>query len=129
MKFPYNEGTLSNKTAKLHIKFRANNLGFRPYELRHAYAIRGHRLQVPIKTMADYMGHTVQEHTKTYQRWMNEDANLAIYREVVIHRQGTTKEALKARISELEAETQALKAENATLKGLLIQHQLGELLT
>ncbi|BAY22464.1 hypothetical protein NIES2100_22270 [Calothrix sp. NIES-2100] len=129
VKFPYNEGTLSNKTAKVHIRFRVANLGFRPYELRHAYAIRGHRLQVPIKTMADYMGHTVQEHTKTYQRWMNEDANLAIYREVVIHRQGTTKEALKARISELEAETQALKAENATLKGLLIQHQLGELLS
>lgn len=126
---PYNVGKLSNKTAKLYIKFKTSNLGFRPYDLRHAYAIRGHRLRVPIKTMADYMGHTVQEHTKTYQRWMNEDTNLAIYQEVVIHRQGTTKEALKDRISELEAENLALKAENATLKQLLIQHQLGELLT
>ncbi|BAY89296.1 isC family protein [Tolypothrix sp. PCC 7601] len=128
VKFPYNEGKLSNKTAKLYIRFRATNIGFRPYELRHAYAIRGHRLQVPIKTMSDYMGHTVQEHTKTYQRWMNEDANLEIYREVVIHRQGTSKEALKARIAELEAENQAIKAENATLKALLIQHQLGEVM-
>ncbi|MBW4615515.1 MAG: integrase [Desmonostoc vinosum HA7617-LM4] len=129
VRLPYNEGTLSNKTAKLHIKFRMTNIGFRPYDLRHAYAIRGHRLRVPIKTMADYMGHTVQEHTKTYQRWMNEDANLEIYQEVVIHRQGITKEALKARISELEAENNAIKAENATLRGLLIQHQLGELLS
>ncbi|MFN6569152.1 integrase [Dendronalium sp. ChiSLP03b] len=129
IRLPYNEGTLSNKTAKLHIKFRTSDIGFRPYDLRHAYALRGHRLRVPIKTMADYMGHTVQEHTKTYQRWMNEDTNLEIYKEVVIHRQGTTKEALKERISELEAENTALKAENATLKGLLIKHQLGEFLS
>ncbi|MBW4641984.1 MAG: integrase [Goleter apudmare HA4340-LM2] len=127
IKFPDNEGSLSNKTAKLQIRFRTADIGFKPYDLRHAYAIRGHRLRVPIKTMADYMGHTVQEHTKTYQRWMNEDANLEIYREVVIHRQGTTKEALKARISELEAENTSLKAENATLKGLLIQNQLNKL--
>ncbi len=129
VKFPDNQGSLNNKTAKIQIRFRVIDIGFRPYDLRHAYAIRGHRLRVPIKTMADYMGHTVQEHTKTYQRWMNEDANLEIYREVVIHRQGTTKEALKGRISELEAENLAIKSENSTLKGLLIKHQLGELLS
>ncbi|WP_414543861.1 integrase [Nostoc sp. CCY0012] len=126
---PESEGTLSNKTAKIQIKFRTSQLGFRPYDLRHAYAIRGHRLRVPIKTMADYMGHTVQEHTRTYQRWMNEDTNLEIYKEVVIYRQGTSKEALKERIKELEAENVAIKAENATLRGLLVQHQLGELLS
>ncbi|MFQ4140629.1 integrase [Chlorogloeopsis sp. ULAP02] len=129
IKLPFNGGKLSNKTAKLYIKFRTSSVGFRPYDLRHAYAIRGHRLQVPIKTMADYMGHTVQEHTKSYQRWMNEDTNLEIYKEVVIHRQGTSKEALKERIRELEAENLALRAENETLKGILIQHQLGELLS
>jgi len=129
IRFPYNEGKMNNKTAKLYIKFRNADIGFRPYDLRHAYAIRGHRLRVPIKTMADYMGHTVQEHTKSYQRWMNEDTNLEIYKEVVIHRQGTSKEAMKERIKELEAENLALKAENATLRGLLVQHQLGELLS
>ncbi|WP_427157735.1 integrase [Aliinostoc sp. HNIBRCY26] len=129
IRLPFNEGKLSNRTAKLYVRFRNSNLNFRPYDLRHAYAIRGHRLRVPIKTMADYMGHSVQEHTKTYQRWMNEDTNLEIYKEVVIHRQGTSKEALKERISELEAEILALKAENATLKQLLIQHQIGEILS
>jgi integrase len=128
VKLPYNGGTLSNKTAKIQIRFRNTNIGFKPYDLRHAYAIRGHRLRVPIKTMADYMGHTVQEHTETYQRWMSEEANLEIYKEVVIHRQGTSKEALNGRIRELEAENFALKAENESLKGILIQHQLGELL-
>ena len=125
---PEGAGSLSNKTAKIHIRFRNTNIGFKPYDLRHAYAIRGHRLRIPIKTMADYMGHTVQEHTKTYQRWMNEDTNLEIYKEVVIHRQGTSKEALKSRITELEAENLALKAENESLKGILVQHQLGKML-
>lgn len=78
--------------------------------------------------MADYMGHSVQEHTKTYQRWMSEDANLEIYKEVVIQRRGATKEALQERIKELQAENFALKAENETLKKILIQHRLGELL-
>ncbi|MEO1373576.1 MAG: integrase [Cyanobacteria bacterium J06635_10] len=128
IKLPSSGGSLSNKTALIHIKFRNIGIGFKPYDLRHAFAIRGHRLQVPIKTMADYMGHTVQEHTKTYQRWMNEDTNLQIYREVVIHRHGTTKEALKERIKELETENLALKAENESLKGILINNQLGELL-
>ncbi len=129
IKLPSSGGSLSNKTALIHIKFRNIGIGFKPYDLRHAFAIRGHRLQVPIKTMADYMGHTVQEHTKTYQRWMNEDTNLQIYREVVIHRHGTSKEALKERIKELEAENLALKAENDSLKGILIQNQLDEFLS
>ncbi|NRB08488.1 MAG: integrase [Richelia sp.] len=121
---PEFQGNLSNQTAKIQIRFRNINIGFCPYDLRHAYAIRGHRLRVPIKTMADYMGHTVQEHTKTYQRWMDEEANLEIFREVVIHRQGTSKEALKERIKELEADNLALKAENETLKAILVRHQL-----
>ncbi|MGD1873499.1 MAG: integrase [Mastigocoleus sp.] len=122
------EAHLNNKTARIHVKFRNISLGFKPYDLRHAYALRGHRLRVPIKTMADYMGHTVEEHTKTYQRWMNEDTNLEIYKEVVINRHGTSKEALKERIKDLEAENLALRAENESLKGILVQHQLGEML-
>ena len=101
IQFPQAGGSLSNKTALIQNKFRSCGMGFKPYDLRHAFAIRGHRLQVPIKTMADYMGHTVQEHTKTYQRWMSEDTNLQIYQEVVIHRNGTSKEALKEIIKEL----------------------------
>ncbi|BAZ08534.1 site-specific recombinase XerD-like protein [Calothrix sp. NIES-4071] len=129
IKAPALGGTLENQTAKLHTRFRTVKLNFRPYDLRHAYAIRGHRLRVPIKTMSDYMGHTVNEHTKTYQRWMSEDANLEIYKEIVIHRAGTTQEAMKERIKELESENLSLKAENTTLKAILIKHQLEEFLT
>ncbi len=128
VKLPYTAGTLSNKTAKIHIRFRNTNIGFRPYDLRHAYALRGHRLRIPIKTMSDYMGHTVQEHTRTYQRWMNEDTNLEIYKEVVLDGRGSTKEVMQQRIRELEAENSALREENHRFKEILIKHQLGELL-
>ncbi|PAX51186.1 site-specific integrase [Brunnivagina elsteri] len=128
VKPPVTGGTLSNQAAKVHIRFRNVNLDFRPYDLRHAFAIRGHRLQVPIKTMADYMGHSVQEHTKTYQRWMSEDANLEIYKEVVINRMGGSRGAMKEKIRELEADILALKGENDVLKGILHQHGLGEFL-
>lgn len=101
-KLPTSSGTLANQTARIHIKFRTTNIGFTPYALRHAYAIRGHKLRVPIKTMADYMGHTVQEHTKTYQRWMDKDVNLEIYQQVVM-KQETEHAALKAEIELLKA--------------------------
>lgn len=94
-KLPTSNGTLANQTARIHIKFRTINIGFTPYALRHAYAIRGHELRVPIKTMADYMGHTVQEHTKTYQRWMDKEVNLENYQQVVM-KQETENAALKA---------------------------------
>ncbi|OKH27020.1 integrase [Chroogloeocystis siderophila] len=128
VKFPNTGGTLNNQTAKIHIRFRTTHINFKPYDLRHAYAIRGHRLRIPIKTMADYMGHTVQEHTKTYQRWMNEDTNLEIYKEIVIQK-ANTQEVLKARVDELEVENAVLKAEVKSLRELLIKHQLGKLLS
>ncbi|KJH70387.1 site-specific integrase [Aliterella atlantica] len=97
-KIPTSSGTLANQTARIHIKFRTANIGFPPYSLRHAYAIRGHLLRIPIKTMADYMGHSVQEHTKTYQRWMDKDVNLEIYQQVVMKKQETEAAALKAEV-------------------------------
>jgi integrase len=120
VRLPEDETSLNNKTAKIQLRFRTTKIDFRPYDLRHAYAIRGHRFRIPIKTMADYMGHTVLEHTKTYQRWMSESENLEIYKDIVINRNATTKEALKARITQLEAEISALKAENNTLKATII---------
>lgn len=127
VKMPIFNGTLTRKTQNIADKFSECKMGFAPYDLRHAYAIRGHRLRVPMKTMADFMGHTVQEHTKSYQRWMSKNTNLEIYKEVVIEKQLTTKEDLKAEIELLKAEVESLTAENKLIKKLLTQHQLDEL--
>ncbi|MEL7245686.1 MAG: site-specific integrase, partial [Cyanobacteria bacterium J06573_2] len=53
--------------------FRKIGLEFKPYDLRHAWAIRAHILGVPIKAAADNLGHSVQVHTQTYQRWFSLD--------------------------------------------------------
>ncbi|UBF29947.1 hypothetical protein K9N68_37705 (plasmid) [Kovacikia minuta CCNUW1] len=45
-------------------------LGFPPYNLRHSYAIRGIHAGIPERAMASFMGHSVDEHRKTYQRWL-----------------------------------------------------------
>lgn len=129
-------GELDQTVGNFSEKFKKVTLGFAPYNLRHAYAIRGHKLRIPIKTMADYMGHTVQEHTGSYQKWMSEDTNIEIYKEVVLEKQAVTREDLKAENELLKAEITALKSqvaslqtENETLRKLLIEHQLEGLLT
>jgi integrase len=53
--------------------FRKIGLDFKPYDLRHAWAIRAHILGIPIKAGADNLGHSVQVHTQTYQRWFSLD--------------------------------------------------------
>jgi phage anti-repressor protein len=74
--------------------------------------------------MADYMGHTVKEHTNTYQKWMDKDINLEIYKEVVLEEQ-TTQGDLRTEITRLRAEVETLKAENESLRSLLVSYQLG----
>lgn len=121
-------GDLSHKVSDISRKFQKSDIGFKPYDLRHAYAIRGHRLRLPIKAMSDFMRHSVQEHTQTYQRWMDKDTNIEIYEEVVIEKQVNTKDELKAENSRLKAEILELKAENERLKMLLTEYKLDDLL-
>jgi len=53
--------------------FKKVGVEFQPYDLRHAWAIRAHILGIPIKAAADNLGHSVQIHTRTYQRWFSLD--------------------------------------------------------
>lgn len=117
-----------SRTKAISWKFLKIGIGFAPYDLRHAYAIRGHRLTIPVKAMADYMGHTVQEHTKTYQLWMSKDTNLEIYKDVVINKKVQTQEELRLILAFKEDEINALKTENESLKALLASQQLDKLL-
>lgn len=48
-------------------------LKHRPYDLRHAYALRGAtQYNIPARVMAGMMGHSIEVHLNTYSRWLNQ---------------------------------------------------------
>ncbi len=51
--------------------FKRVGLEFKPYDLRHACAIRAHLQGIPIKAAADNLGHSIEMHTKVYQKWFS----------------------------------------------------------
>jgi integrase len=60
--------------------FKRCEVGFRPYALRHAYAIRGSaRYRLPVAIMAQMMGHAPDVHLRTYNRWINADTAHQVY--------------------------------------------------
>jgi len=68
-----NHAEITALTQRVSWWFRKIGLDFKPYDLRHAWAIRAHILGIPIKAAADNLGHSVQVHTQTYQRWFSLD--------------------------------------------------------
>ena len=53
--------------------FRRAKIPFSAYALRHCWAIRAIQFNLPIAIAARMMGHSVEVHTQTYHRWMNDD--------------------------------------------------------
>jgi integrase len=53
------------------------------YDLRHAYAIRGHRLGVDPSTMSKVMGHDLATHIKHYQRWIEVEAIMEAFERAI----------------------------------------------
>ncbi len=51
--------------------FKRIGLAFKPYDLRHACAIRAHLQGIPLKAAADNLGHSIEMHTKVYQKWFS----------------------------------------------------------
>ncbi len=107
---------ITNLTRSVSRWFRQVEIDFTPYDLRHAWAIRAHLLGIPIKAAADNLGHTVQIHTETYQRWFSLD-----------NRKRAINEALnkKNEVEMLRDEVQRLKLENEKLKIELERYRLG----
>lgn len=59
-------------------KFRSSNVGFKPYDLRHAYARRGFEVGFPPDFLAKSMGHSLEVHLKSYRAWWGEQPYLTI---------------------------------------------------
>jgi integrase len=65
--------------------FRAYDVPFHPYDLRHAWAIRVSVTNgVPLPVAAKMMGHSVETHTRQYHRWLSEAENQRVYASLIL---------------------------------------------
>jgi integrase len=60
-------------------KYLSPKLPFLPYDLRHAWAVRTLLFGWPVELSARQMGHSVEVHTRTYQRWITRDQIGKVY--------------------------------------------------
>lgn len=48
--------------------------------MRHRYAIRGRELGFDSDELAKWMGHTLNEHTQTYQKYWTDNSHSIVYK-------------------------------------------------
>lgn len=88
-------------------RLETKGINFRAYDMRHRYAIRGRELGSDSDELAKWMGHTLEEHTETYQQYWTDDSHSIIYKKGL--RRIEELERIKnggLSISELQAELQ-----------------------
>ena len=64
------ETTLQNIGKRITDQFNRYKLNIRPYDLRHAWAVRTIFYDLPDTVAARMMGHSVSLHTQTYHHWI-----------------------------------------------------------
>lgn len=64
-------------------RYLSPKLDFAPYDLRHAWAIRTLLFGWPVELSARQMGHSVDVHTRTYQRWISSQQIESVYQLLV----------------------------------------------
>ena len=64
------ETTLQNIGKRITDQFSRYSLKIRPYDLRHAWAVRTILYDLPDTVAARMMGHSVSLHTQTYHHWI-----------------------------------------------------------
>lgn len=79
-------GAISNK-------FNVKKVGFRPYDLRHAYARRGYELGFPPEFLARSMGHSYDIHCRIYKAWMDESSDLKLYQAITANQKTVAHQA------------------------------------
>ena len=62
--------TLQNIGKKITDQFKRYSLKIKPYDLRHAWAVRTILYDLPDTVAARMMGHSVSIHTQTYHHWI-----------------------------------------------------------
>ena len=71
--------TLQHIGRRVSEQFRRYKISFKPYDLRHAWAVRTILIGLPNTVAAKMMGHSVSIHTKTYHHWITRrDQQIAV---------------------------------------------------
>ncbi|MGH1395084.1 MAG: site-specific integrase [Trichormus sp.] len=113
-----NHAEITALTQRVSWWFRKIGLDFKPYDLRHAWAIRAHILGIPIKAAADNLGHSVQVHTQTYQRWFSLDMRKLAINQALTKRNEI--EVIREENAKLRMENERLKLEIEKLRMELV---------
>ncbi len=90
--------------------FNKVKVEFQPYDLRHACAIRAHLQGMRAKVAADNLGHSVEQHTETYQRWISIELRAQSMQATFTEKNEVNE--LKNEIIQLKLEVERLKIEN-----------------
>lgn len=120
--YSFSKGTaieLSSKVNKIAGSFKSSGISFSPYDLRHACAIRAHLQGVPIKAAADNLGHSVEMHTKVYQRWFGLENRRKAFNQTFNQ---------MSRLNELEVENTGLKKRIAELETELARFKFSQMM-
>jgi hypothetical protein len=117
-----NHAEITALTQRVSWWFRKIGLDFKPYDLRHAWAIRAHILGIPIKAAADNLGHSVQVHTQTYQRWFSLDMRKLAINQALSKRDEV--ELMREDNAKLRMENEQLKMDIEKLKMELVYKRL-----
>ncbi|MDJ0575311.1 MAG: hypothetical protein QNJ65_09135 [Xenococcaceae cyanobacterium MO_234.B1] len=105
----------SNNTAHW---FKRKKYGFTPHALRHAYNIRGHKLGINQKILADSLGHGLRMNDSTY---LKNEGDLSKLQGLM---QAITEDKVKrSEIEILKAEIEHLKVENGKLRTKLAMYE------
>ena len=70
---------LNEKLGRAVSAYLSPKLPFKPYDLRHAWAIRTAIFSWPSEMAAHQMGHSLKVHTQTYQRWITANHHQQVY--------------------------------------------------
>ena len=112
--------TISARVSRLSWFFSKYKIPFTPYDLRHACAIRAHLQGIPIKAAADNLGHTVEMHTKVYQRWFGLENRKKAFEQTFSEQNQLQcvldeNAKLRKRVAELELEVTRLRLTNQAI--------------
>ena len=99
---------------------RKSRYGFSPHALRHAYNIRGHKLGITQKMLADSLGHGLRMNSSNYTRHEGGLSKIqGIKQEMFRHSQKQSElEQLKEKVKYLETENERLRTELAMYKAV-----------